>query len=131
MFNLEGVVTMMIPIVGTIATFGLLAVMVWAGQRRGERQLHYRHELLKKVVEKEGHSAASAFLRDQSEIAWTKRREGLKLGGLMMLAIGIGFMIGFQWLDDGIWMIGAVPTAIGIGLLAYGLFQPAAGRASR
>lgn len=129
MFNLEGVFTMMIPIVATIATFGLLAVMVWTAQRRRERELHYRHELLKKLVDKEGESAATAFLHNQSEVAWANRREGLRIAGLVTAAIGVGFMIGFQWLDDGIWMIGAVPAAVGLAMLIYALLAPTSRKA--
>ena len=41
----------MIPIVGSISLFSLLAVVGWAEQRRKEREAYYRYEFREKLVD--------------------------------------------------------------------------------
>ena len=61
-----------------------------------------------------------SFLREEANLRQLGRRQGLMVAGLVTLAIGIGFMIGFRWIDDEIFMIGAVPAAIGLAMLIGG-----------
>ena len=113
---------MLIPIIAIIATFTFVGSIAWAKHRRSERDAFYRHELIKKMAEKaEGEDQLMAFMREELRIRQANRRQGLMVGGLVTLAIGIGFMIGFRWIDDQIFMIGAVPAAIGLAMIAGAL----------
>ncbi len=119
--DLEGAVTMFIPVVAVISICALLAVAIWSSQRRREREIHYRHELLKRLVDKGADKDDLAALMRASDVnRWVNRREGLKLGGLITLLAGIGTMIGLQFIEDeAIWLMGSVPTLVGFGLLFY------------
>ncbi len=120
---MEDVFVFLIPITGIVAFFAFLAVLVWTRHRRRERDAYYRHELGKQLVEKGvPGEEISAVLRQESRDLWLNRREGLKLGGLLTLLAGVGFMLAFAWMDDEpIWMIGWIPVAIGLALVIYGL----------
>lgn len=110
---------LLIPIIAIVATFTFVGSIAWAKHRRSERQAYYRHELIKKMAEKaEGEDQLVAFMREETRIRQANRRQGLMVGGLVTLAIGIGFMVGFRWIDDEVFMIGAVPTAIGLAMIA-------------
>ncbi len=120
---MEDVFIFLIPITGIVAFFSFLAVLVWTRHRRRERDAYYRHELGKQLVEKGvAGEEISAVLRQESKDRWIHRREGLKLGGLLTLLVGVGFMLAFAWMEeDPIWMIGWIPVAIGVALLIYAL----------
>lgn len=110
---------LLIPIIGIVATFSFVGLIIWAKHRRTEREAYYRHELIKQMAEK----AASedqllAFMREEAKVRQLNRRQGLQVGGLITLAVGIGYMIAFQWIDDEVWMIGAIPALIGVAMLA-------------
>ena len=85
----------MVPIVGSIALFSFLAVAAWSDARRKEREAYYRNETLKKIAESSGEGAKSAMelLREQEKNAVKRRLEGMKLGGLITAAVGIGVMV--------------------------------------
>jgi hypothetical protein len=125
MHNLNNAIILFLPIVSVIAGCALLAVAIWAGQRRREREIHYRHELLKKFVEKGADKdELGALMREQDRARWANRREALKLAAIITLAVGVGSMIGLRFIDDeAIWLLGAVPTLLGVGLLFYAFFM--------
>lgn len=61
------------------------------------------------------------FVREQQASADRRRREGLKLGGLITAAIGVGIIV-FLGAAPGpmaIHLVGAIPLLIGLALLAY------------
>jgi hypothetical protein len=109
--------------VGAIALFSFIAVAVWSDARRKEREAYYRSETLKKIAETQGAGASSAldFLREERKNAVQRRREGLKLGGLITVAVGIGIMAygAPQGHRDPDYLIGLVPFFIGVVLLVY------------
>lgn len=110
---------LLIPIVGIVTTFGFVGLIIWAKHRRTERQAFYRHELIKQLAEKAvSEEQLLAFMREEAKVRQQNRRQGLLVGGLITLAVGIGYMIGFQWIDDEVWMIGAIPALIGVAMLA-------------
>jgi hypothetical protein len=113
-------------IVGAVALFSFLAVATWSDNRRREREAYYRNETIRKVMEMPGATPATVqeFLREQQAIADRRQREGLKLGGLITIGVGIGitvFLIGKP--SPGIFMIGAIPLLIGMALLGYAYFM--------
>jgi hypothetical protein len=121
--NIVPVAGMLIPIVGSIALFSFLAVNGWADARRKEREAYYRGETLKKIAESSGEAAKSALemLREQEKFATRRRIEGLKLGGLITTAVGIGVMVLLSGLRvaEPIYLAGVIPVLIGLALLVY------------
>lgn len=112
----------LVPVVGTLAVFSWLAVDTWSDNRRKEREAFYRHDTLKKLAETPGGStAALEYLREDERNAQMRRREGLKLGGLIAAAAGMGvaaFLIAILP-DRPIYFLGLIPMLIGLALLLY------------
>jgi hypothetical protein len=121
--NVVGVVAVAIPVVGSIALFSFLAVASWSEARRKEREAYYRNETLKKIAESSGEGAKSALelLREQEKNAVKRRLEGMKLGGLITAAVGIGVMVLLRGLehDEPVYVVGLIPLLIGLALLLY------------
>jgi hypothetical protein len=119
-----GVVAIAIPVVGSIALFSFLAVASWAEARRKEREAYYTSETVKKIAESSAEGAKSALelLREKQKNAQSRRLEGLKLGGLITTAVGIGVMVLLRWIanDDGpVYLVGVIPLLIGAVLVLY------------
>jgi hypothetical protein len=112
-----------VPVVGSIALFSFLGVTTWADARRKEREAYYRSETLKKIAESSGEAARSAMelLREQEKNSAKRRLEGLKIGGLVTAAIGIGVMALLRGLvhDHPVYLAGLIPLLIGVALLIY------------
>jgi len=123
--NLIPVAAMFVPIIGSIALFSFLAVASWSEARRKEREAYYRGETLKKIAESSGESAKSALelLREQEKNSSSRRHEGMKLGGLITTAVGLGVMVllyGLVPREEGpVYLSGVIPLLIGIALLLY------------
>jgi hypothetical protein len=111
--------------VASVALFSFVAVAVWSSERRREREAYYRSEILKKIADTQGAGSSSAieFLRDEEKNTTRRRREGLKLGGLITVAVGIGMMLFIKAVDrsdpDPAYLVGLIPLLIGVALLAY------------
>jgi len=117
---------MLIPIVGSIALFSFLAVAIWVDARRKEREAYYRSETLKKIAESSGEGAKAAIelMREQEKNAGKRRLGGLKLGGLITAAVGIGVMVLLRGIlhDEPVYLAGLIPLLIGVALLVYAFF---------
>jgi len=123
--NTVGVVAVAIPVIGSIALFSFLAVASWADARRKEREAYYTSEAVKKIAESSGEGAKSALelLREKQKSSFRRRIEGLKLGGLITAAVGLGVMVllrGIVEREDGpVYLVGVIPLLIGAALLLY------------
>ena len=110
--------------IASLSFFAFLAVASWSNSRRQEREAFYRGETLKKIVEAQGAGSPVAieFLREEERIKRQRRREGLKLGGLITLAVGIGLMIFLRAIEraDPVFLVGLIPLLIGVVLTVYG-----------
>jgi hypothetical protein len=118
---------MAIPVVGSIALFTFLAVSSWSDARRREREAYYTSETLKKIAESSGEGARSAIelLREKQKNLVKNRLEGMKIGGLVTAAVGIGVMALLRGIanDDGpVYLVGVIPLLIGLALLTYVFF---------
>ena len=117
------VVPLLVPIVGSIALFGFLAVATWADSRRKEREAFFRHELLKKLAENPSSNAdqVMALIRQEEIDRLERQRSGLRLGGWVTLAVGIGVMLLLSQLvrERGLWVAGAIPALVGAALLVH------------
>jgi hypothetical protein len=116
----------LVPIVGSIALFSFLAVASWSDARRKEREAYYRSDALKKIAESSSEGAKSAveYLREQEVIASRKRIEGMKVGGLITAAVGVGTMFFLHAVahdpgDEGVYLLGVIPLLIGVALMVY------------
>lgn len=121
--SMEAVLLDMLVFFVPIAFFSFLAVALWARNRQRERESYYRNETIKKIAEAQEPSANAALelFREQEKIYAGRRREGLKLGGLVTVAIGLGF-IPLMWTvhpDHPAYLAGLIPLLIGLALLAY------------
>jgi hypothetical protein len=109
--------------VGAVSVFSFVAVAVWSDARLRERKAYYKNEMLKKIAEMQGAGAASVLeiLRDQERSAERRRREGIKLGGLVTVAVGIGLLVFLRQfvLDRPVYLCGLIPLLVGVALLAY------------
>jgi Domain of unknown function (DUF6249) len=106
-----------------IVIFSFLAVAIWAKNRRREREAYYKNEALKKIAEAQEPAANAAleFLREQEKVRARRTREGLKLGGLVTIAVGLGFFL-VLWATGPsrpAYIAGFIPFLIGLALLAY------------
>src|SRR5215470_1167693 len=120
--NAVPVAAMFVPIIGSIALFSFLAVASWSDARRKEREAYYKSEMLKKLAETsgDGTKAAIELLHSEERRAAIKRREGIKLGGLITLAVGLTLMVFLRAVatdDPGVFWVGLIPASIGAALL--------------
>lgn len=122
----------LIPVFGSVAVFSFLAVAKWSDARCREREAYYKSEVVKKIAEGQaGANAAIEFLREQARMEDLRRRDGLRLGGLVTGAVGIGVMVLLRALEQnpsmrmpsGSYLAGLIPLLIGVTLLGYSLFM--------
>jgi len=116
--------TLLIPVVALIGTFVFLTFWIITHQRRREREAYYRYELGRKAVEK-GYVPEDKLLEllnNERRNQWLGRREGARLAGLILIALGLGLIIALGNLDDHLVGLGSVPMFLGIALFVYGLF---------
>jgi hypothetical protein len=100
--------------------WAFVAVVSWADIRRREREAYYRGEMMKKISEMPGESRLALLREDERNTAW-RRRENIKLGGLITSAIGAGLMIFLRASDprEPVYLVGLIPLLAGFALLTY------------
>jgi hypothetical protein len=124
----------LLPSIAIISLFSFVSVAAWSAARRREREAYYRSETLRRITETQGTRSNSAieFLREEEMIGERRRREGLKLGGLVTFAVGIAIMIFLRSMHDPdaqqAYLSGLIPLLIGVVLLAYSLFPSFRGK---
>lgn len=103
--------------------WAFIAVASWGDSRRKEREAYYRHETMKKISEMPG-EAGLELLREDERLALRRRRESIKLGGLVTSAIGAGLMIFLRAIDNSepVYLVGLIPFRSGAALLTYHYF---------
>jgi hypothetical protein len=112
--------------IGALSFFSFLAVATWVGTRLQERQAFYESETLKKIAETQagGANPAMEYLREKERLARAKQREGLKLGGLVNIAVGLGLLVFLVTYPETrhVYLVSLIPLFIGVALLAYPFF---------
>ena len=109
----------------SLAFFSCIAVAIWLVSRRREREAYYQNETIKRLSESpEGSSSALEYLREKDKIAKERHQRGLRLGGLIVVAVGMAVMI-FMHMDDPKdpdYFSGMFPILIGAAMLIYSYF---------
>jgi hypothetical protein len=113
--------------IGAVSLFVVFIPLVsWIESRRKEREAFYKAETFRRVAESsgEGAKAALALLQEEDRQGRIKRREGMKIGGLTNLAVGLALVIFLHALIAGepVYLCGLIPGFIGVGMLVYALF---------
>ena len=109
--------------VGAVALFGIfIPVTTWIDSRRKERESFYKAETVRRVAEAspDGAKATVEMLREQDRLSRLKAREGLKIGGVINLGVGIGLVIFLRALTGPqVALCGLIPAFIGVAMLVY------------
>ncbi|HMG84523.1 MAG TPA: hypothetical protein VK574_02200 [Terracidiphilus sp.] len=115
--------------VGAVALFGIfLPLTTWMDHRRKEREAFYRAETFRRLSESSGDGAKAAveLLREESRQEQIKKIEGLKIGGIITLGVGIAMVIFMSVLtghERGVpFLVGLVPAFVGAAMLIYVYF---------
>jgi hypothetical protein len=118
----------MVPVVAIVATFTFTAIVHWIDSQRKEREAFYKAETLRRITETSGEGAKAALelLREDERIKQVKQREGLKIGGLICVATGIGLtallvtLVGAR--AGSPYLVGLIPGLVGVAMLVYVYF---------
>ena len=109
--------------VGAVALFGIfLPITTCLESRRKEREAFYKADTLRRVSEASGDAGKSSieFLREQNRVVQYRTIEGLKIGGIIMVGIGLGVVILLYVLTGpAVSTCGLVPLFIGLAMLIY------------
>jgi hypothetical protein len=109
--------------VGAVALFVIFIPTIhFIDSRRKEREAFYKSETIRRVAEASGDGAKATveLLREQNRIGLIKTREGVKIGGVINLGVGIGLVIFLRALIGwNVALCGLIPGFIGLGMLVY------------
>lgn len=122
--------------IGAVAMFVVfIPTVTFLDNRRKEREAFYKADTMRRLAESsgEGVKAAIELLREEERLKRIKAREGLKIGGVINVAIGLAMVGSFQvaFFHSGVArifgvvspaLIGLFPGFIGVGMLVYVFF---------
>ena len=118
--------------IGAVALFAVFIPLVsWIDSRRKEREAFYKAETLRRLSESssDGAKMALEMLREEGRREDRKRREGLKIGGVINIGVGVGLVIFLRVLigggHDSPYLCGLIPGLIGVAMLIYVYFLAA------
>jgi hypothetical protein len=121
------IIGVFIPIVAIVSMFTMIIFGIWFGTRKKEREAFYRSETLRRITEASGEGAKAAIdlLKEEERLKRIKDREGIKIGGLVCVAVGIALIIFLRVLvhDEPVYLCGLIPGFIGVALLGYVYFM--------
>lgn len=117
-----------------ISVFSFISIAVWTEARRKEREAYYKAESLRRVAEMPGDGAKYVIemMKEEERIRQAqhfsnemKKGEGMKIGGLVNIAVGAGLflLIYFTSPQKGAAFVGFIPGLIGVALLVYAFFM--------
>jgi hypothetical protein len=113
-----------------VCVFSFVSIAVWVDGRRKEREAYYKSESMRRITEMPSERAAQAIAvlqeeerirREREQASEFRKLEGMKLGGLINIAVGLGLglMIYYTSENKGASLVGAIPGLIGVALLVY------------
>jgi len=113
----------LIPIVAIVGGLTFVTVAHWLDSQRKEREAYYKAETLRRVTEASGEGAKAALelMREDERLKRIKAREGMKIAGLINIAVGVGAMVFLHAFLAGttIYLGGMVPLLVGVGFIVY------------
>ncbi|MGH9593397.1 MAG: hypothetical protein ACRD5L_09930, partial [Bryobacteraceae bacterium] len=116
--------------IGAVALFVVfLPLTSWIESQRREREAFYKAETTRRLAESSGEGAKAALemMREQTRVQRIRKREGVKVGGLVNVAVGVALMIFLRALVTGapVYLCGLIPGLIGVAMLVYVFFMAA------
>jgi len=110
--------------IGAVALFVVFIPLVsWIDSRRKEREAFYKADTMRRLAESSGEGARAAIemLREEDRLKRIKTREGMKIGGVINIAVGLALMIFLHALEtrEPAYLCGLIPTMIGVAMLVY------------
>ena len=110
--------------IGAVALFVVFIPLVsWIDSRRKEREAFYKAESLRRLSESsnDGAKLALDMLREEARREEVKKREGLKVAGLINLGVGVALIVFLRMLTGGspVYLCGLIPSLIGVAFLVY------------
>jgi hypothetical protein len=110
--------------IGAVSLFVVFIPLVsWIDSRRKEREAYYKADMMRRLAESSGEGARSALelLHAEEHMKAVRQREGLKIGGLVNVAVGIGLIFMLRSLigPGGPYLVGLIPALVGVALLVY------------
>jgi hypothetical protein len=115
--------------IGAVCLFVVFIPLVtWIDSRRKEREAFYKADTMRRLTESSGEGAKAAIelMREEERFKRIKTLEGLKVGGIINLGVGIGLIIFLRALlgagQGSPFLCGLIPGFIGIGMLVYAFF---------
>jgi hypothetical protein len=110
--------------IGAVALFVVfLPVTTWIDSQRRERESFYKAEMVRRLTEASGEGAKAAveLLREQDRIERAKKHEGMKIGGLVNIGVGLALIVFLHMLipNEAVFLCGLIPAFIGVALLLY------------
>jgi Flp pilus assembly protein TadB len=116
-----------------VAILSFVAVVIWAFQRRKERESLYYNETIRKIAEMHGPQAMLDYMRETDKLKTRRVGNGLTLGGILAVfggaaltfflfnAVFIPSAVGGGGGHGFIYLVGLIPVLVGLGLLFYSL----------
>ena len=118
--------------IGAVSLFVVFIPLVtWMDTRRKEREAFYKAETFRRLAESTGDGARLALelMREQGRQAQIKTLEGMKIGGVINVGVGVGLVIFLRFLLGGgtgsPYLCGLIPGMVGAGMLVYVFFLAA------
>lgn len=115
--------------VGVVSLFVVFIPLVtYIDNRRKEREAFYKADTMRRLSESSGEGAKAAIqlMREEERLKRIKTLEGMKIGGLINLGVGLGLMIFLRAMMGGgngsPYLCGLIPGFIGMAMLVYAMF---------
>lgn len=112
--------------IGAIALFAIfLPAVTWMDSRRKEREAFYKADTMRRITESsaDGAKAAMDLMQFEYRMEQVRKREGMKIGGVVTLAVGIALTIFLKAAAgsdrDAPYLVGLIPALVGVALLVY------------
>jgi hypothetical protein len=116
--------------IGAVALFAVFIPLVtYIDSRVKEREAYYKSETMRRIAESSGESAKAVMelLREEGRQKQIKSIEGMKIGGLINVGIGLALIIFLRSLIGGgsasPYLCGLIPAMIGVAMLVYVFFM--------
>jgi hypothetical protein len=116
-----GPVVFLFPLAVIAVVFTFTGVIVWVDSRRKEREAFYKAETLRRITESSGEGAKAAIelMREDDRLKWRRRQEGMKIGGLICIGVGIGTIALLSLMGVFRGLPGLIPLLVGAAMLIY------------